>query len=208
MRFDEGRIESRAFHGLLHPLVFGVSHDVEFNMFLEPLALGLVVIDSNVRWARVLSGRMLAIHMFLEEVLVFNAHREFGEPRCKGAHGALRVRDESILVVNIPRLAKVDIREQTSLLNLPYVETLLHAIGERLTRIKGWKFSTRSNSAEVDCDPSGVFGRRACSRGLKRHVDLVLFEDVAKTRRAGRRGSDRQGRQPRNFSLADCNLTL
>ena len=91
MRLDKRRVESRAFHGLLHPLVFGVSHDVEFNMFLEPLALGLVVIDSNVRRARVLSRRRLAIRIFLEEVLVFNAHRDFGEPRRKGAHGALRV---------------------------------------------------------------------------------------------------------------------
>ena len=202
MRFDKRRVESRAFHGLLHPLVLRVSHDVEFNMFLEPLALCLVVIDSNVRRARVLSRRRLVIRVVLEEVLVFNAHRKLGEPRRKGAHGALHMRDESIFVVDIPRLTKVDISEQTSLLNPLHVETLLHAGGERLTRIKGWKLSAGSNSAEEDRDSSSIL------KGRARLVDLRLLESITRTRRARRRGSGRQSLQPLNLSLAGCNLTL
>ena len=161
MRFDEGRIEGRAIHRLFHPLVFGVRNDMELDLFLEPLALSLVVVYSNVRRARVLLRRRLAIRVILEEVLPFNAHREFGEPRCMWAHGALRVRDEPILVVHIPRFAKVDILEHTMLLNPFHVETLLHTVGERLTRTKGWKLCTRSNSAEVDRNTSGVLRKPA-----------------------------------------------
>ena len=62
-------------------------------MFLEPLTLSLVMVDSNVRRARVRFRRRLAIRVVLNEILVLNTLRELGEPRCKGAHRALCVRD-------------------------------------------------------------------------------------------------------------------
>ena len=93
MRFDEGRVEGRAGHWVLHPGVFLVILNVQIDMFLEPLTLSLVMVDSNVRRARVRFRRRLAIRVVLNEILVLNTLRELGEPRCKAAHRALKVRD-------------------------------------------------------------------------------------------------------------------
>ena len=93
MRFDEGRVEGRAGHWVLHPVVFLVILNVKLDMFLEPLTLSLVMVNSNVRRARVRFRRRLAIRVGLKEILVLNTLREPGEPRCKAAHRALKVRD-------------------------------------------------------------------------------------------------------------------
>jgi hypothetical protein len=123
-------INIRAIHMRLHPSVVRVSLDMLTDEPLETWALPFVMIGCDVRRSLVGFGRSLVwIRQQMFEVLVLDALCEFIEPRKTWAHRALEMRDEAELMVPIPKLTKVDIREDTRLLNFGHVETHSHAAG-------------------------------------------------------------------------------
>jgi hypothetical protein len=82
-------------------------------------------------------------------------------------------------VVDVPRLAEVDIREYASLLDFLDVETLLHAVGKGFIRFEG-NWGASDDVTEEDRDTRGVLGarfrRRALLRGMGTRRGLQLRE--------------------------------
>jgi hypothetical protein len=107
-----------------------MSFDVLTDEPLESWALPFVMIGCDMLRGLVGFGRGLFwIRQQMFEVLVLDALCEFIEPRKTWAHRTLEVRDEAELMVSIPKLPKVDTREDTRLLNFGHVETHSHAAG-------------------------------------------------------------------------------
>ena len=114
----------------LHPSVVRMSLDMLTDEPLKSWALPFVMIGSNVRRGLVGFGRRLVrIRQQIFEVLVLDALLVVIEPRKTWAHRTLEVRDETELMIPIPKLTKVDTRENTRLLNFGHVETHSHAAG-------------------------------------------------------------------------------
>jgi hypothetical protein len=114
----------------LHPSVVRVSLDMLTDEPLETWALPFVMIGCDVRRGLVGFGRRLVrVRQQIFEVLVLDTLREVIEPRKTWAHRTLEVRDEAELMVPIPKLPKVDTRENTGLLNFGHIETHTHAAG-------------------------------------------------------------------------------
>ena len=130
VRGAQESINIRAFHMSLHPSVVRMSLDMLIDEPLKPWALPFVMIGGNVRRSLVGFGRSLVrIRQEVFEVFVLDALREVLEPRKTWAHRALEVRDEAELMVPIPKLPKVDTREDTRLLDFGHIETHAHAAG-------------------------------------------------------------------------------
>lgn len=130
VRGAQESINIRAFHMCLHPRVVRMSLDVLTYEPLKSWALPFVMIGSNVRRSLVGFGRRLVrIRQQIFEVLVLDALLPVLVPRETWAHRALEVRDEAELMIPIPKLTKVDTREDTRLLNFGHVETHSHAAG-------------------------------------------------------------------------------
>jgi hypothetical protein len=129
---------------------------------LKPWALPFVMIGGNVPRSLVGFGRGLFwVRQQMFEVLVLDALFEIIEPRKTWAHRTLEVRDEAELMVPIPKLTKVDTREDTRLLNFGHVETHSHATGKRLGRSELRKLKpVRSSSSEEDIDVDVAAARR------------------------------------------------
>lgn len=130
VRGAQESINVRAFHMCLHPSVVRVSLDVLTDEPLKSWALPFVMIGCDVRRGLVGFGRRLVrIRQQIFEVFVLDALREVLVPRKTWAHRALEVRDEAELMVPIPKLTKVDLRENTRLLDFGHIETHSHAAG-------------------------------------------------------------------------------
>jgi len=123
-------INIRAFHMRLHPSVVRMSLDMLTDKPLKPWALPFVMIGCDMRRGLVGFGRRLVrIRQQIFEVFVLDALREVLVPRKTWAHRALEVRDEAELMVPIPKLTKVDLREDTRLLDFGHIETHSHTTG-------------------------------------------------------------------------------